>query len=99
MFYLYGIQVEYVLDVYDYECRATSIKDLIATFDKREAAQEYIKKSKLKKPNKKIVPDYNGWYAFVDVNFRSDSLLSGYNDAEIEEHRDEDIPHNPSYPD
>ena len=91
MFYLYGIQVEYVPNVYDDEGRATSIKDLIATFDKREAAQEYVKKSKLKNPKREI------WT--LDVNFRSDSLLSGYNDAEIEEHRDEDIPHNPNYPD
>ena len=89
MFYLYGIQTEYTPNVYDYEgVRSTLIKNLVATFDTKEAAQEYVKKSRLKNPCRQT------WT--LDINFRANSLLSGYNDFEIEEHINENIPHNPN---
>ena len=61
-----------------------SAKVVIATFDTRKMAQDYIKKSKLKNPSYRKI-------------YRQSSLLSGYEYVSLaEEYEDLSPPHNPT---
>lgn len=61
------------------------IREIIATFDNKKDALAYIKNSRLKNPSDKGRP------------FKQKSLLSPFEDAEIEELTENDPPpHNPS---
>lgn len=57
------------------------VEKKIATFDRKEDAERYIKDSKLKNPMDRYP-------------FRQKSLLSGFQYAEIEEFLPETLPHN-----
>ena len=63
-------------------------EEVIATFDTKEMAEDYIKKSRLKQPKRRSFAS--------TIMFRSKSLLSGCEDAEAQEFEEEyPPPHNP----
>ena len=84
---LIGIRHDYTPNSYAGGCDEVIQREILATFDTQLHAEEYVKKSKLKKPRGSI------WSS--PLNFKSKSLLGNYSYAEIEEHRDQAIPHSP----
>jgi hypothetical protein len=87
MFKLIGIREDYCPNSYTGHIETEHIRDVVATFDTREDALEYIEKSKLKKPIKESFGS--------DISFKQKSLLRGYTEAEVEE--DVTVPHNPAF--
>ena len=67
-------------------CHHTCEKILVATFDSRVLAENYIKKSRLKKPH------LNEYGTFIKT-FRNKSLLYDYESVLIED--PSIVPHNP----
>jgi len=64
-------------------------EEVVATFDNKKDAENYIKKSKLKQRV------HNSWGS--DKVFRSNSLLKYYESAWVQEKEEPDIvPHNPT---
>jgi len=59
--------------------QSKDICDLIATFDSRDQAQAYVRKSELKNPQH----DYSHRLQFGKYRFRATSLLRSYADYEI----------------
>ncbi len=80
---------EYTPNSYTGEAEQRTETEVVATFDTKEMAEAYIKKSSLKKPKT------NNWSS--DNKFKAKSLLSGFTDTEIRICVEpESYPHNPT---
>lgn len=76
---LYGLREDYDYGYGDNPGTSQDICDLIATFDSRDQAQAYVRKSELKNPQH----DYGHRLQFGKYRFRATSLLRSYADYEI----------------
>ena len=83
-FEIIGSRTDYEYNYGGYTRNNSEVDEIIATFDKKEDARKYIKKSRLKNPMDRRNP------------FKKKSLLAGYEFATIEEITvDNSPPHNP----
>jgi len=76
---LYGLREDYDYGYGGYSGTSQDICDLIATFDTREQAQAYVRKSELKKPQHR----FGYRLQFGKYRFRATSLLRSYADYDI----------------
>ena len=91
MFELVGIINNVYSDTIDGDGEDHYSEEILATFDKKEDAEEYIEKSKLKKP-----PRY--YFSSNERRFKADSLLVNCEYAEIRKQvKDYPPKHNPVY--
>ena len=87
MFKLIGLRDEINFGTFGdalYNNKFETVREVVATFDTRDDAEQYVEDSRLAKPIRGL------WEEKV---FRQKSLLAGYQDAEIEDVVD--IVHNP----
>jgi hypothetical protein len=92
MYCIIGYRKELDYISYD-EMQTIEINDVVATFDTKKQAEEYIKKSLLKAAKRQ------GFYSDVrrsKYRFRKGSLLRDYDTVEIEKYEKDPVPpHNP----
>lgn len=83
-FELIGHYVDYKYGYGGWTGNKENMREVVATFDLKDDAEEYIKESRLKKPPDRKRP------------FKRKSLLTNFEFATIEETQQEDsLPHNP----
>lgn len=88
MIELYATRTCYTPNSYTGETEVDETRNLIATFDNRYMAEDFVESCKLK------VPKRNNWSN--DEPFKRRSLLGGYGSVEITGPEPEpEVPHNP----
>jgi hypothetical protein len=88
MYCIIGYQTEYTPSLEGGPAREDEIEEIVATFDTKEMAENYIKKAKLKKFKSEV---WSRGFAFKQA-----SVLSLYASAEVHEYINPDFPHNPT---
>ena len=88
MINLYATRTCYSPNSYTGETEAYETRSLIATFDNRDMAEDFVESCKLKAPKR------NNWSN--DEPFKRRSLLGGYGSVEFESPEPPvSVPHNP----
>ena len=90
MIFLYGIKEEVEYGYGGWTGNSETIRDLVATFDEMQDAEDYVRNSTLAAASK---PYFHADPISGKFRYRKGSLLRYYESCEIEE--EENPPHNP----